>query len=162
MVLEPRSWCGSVRIDEIFVCLSLPLPLSPPLTGLPFAAALHPLFYSNCVRFRFPPPSPLPRGPLMRLNRKGVVGNEISPTNPTHLLGGVGEPSAAFHSAVRSIRNRALSRARSDGTSSRWFHLFLLSSVLPRRPRLPLLCVRGRRCRRSPPPTISLRRVPHA
>ena len=46
----------------------------------------------------------------MRLKRKGVVGNEISP-NPTHLLGGVGEPSAAFHSAVRSIRNLLRARA---------------------------------------------------
>ena len=53
----------------------------------------------------------------MRLKRKGVVGNEISPTQPTCLVAGVGEPPSAFHSAVRSIRN--LQRARCRGLLGR-------------------------------------------
>ena len=96
-----------------------------------FAVALHPLFYPNCVRFRFPPPSPFPRGPLMRLKRKGVVGNEISP-NPTHLHGGVGERSSAFHPAVRSIRNLQRARCRGLGRTERRRVGFTSSSLAAR------------------------------
>ena len=67
----------------------------------------------------------------MRLKRKGVVGNEISPTNPTHLLGGVGEPPAAFHFAVRSIRNLQRARCRGLGRTERRRVGFTSSSSPP-------------------------------
>ena len=69
----------------------------------------------------------------MRLKRKGVVGNEISP-NPTHLLGGVGEPPSAFHSAVRSIRNLLRARAVSGSVGR---NVVALVSPLPPRLRPP-------------------------
>ena len=66
--------------------------------------------------FPFPSPSLCP---FLHETEAGRRGGQRNFPNPTHLLGGVGEPPSAFHSAVRSIRNLQRARCRGLGRTER-------------------------------------------
>ena len=109
LLARPLQMRGSLKF--LFVYLSVYLSRPRRLVCRCIAASFLP------VR-AFPFPSPC-SSPTLHETEAGRRGGQRNFPNPTHLLGGVGEPPSAFHSAVRSIRNLQRARCRGLGRTER-------------------------------------------